>query len=174
MKLDLHETFDRKAPGQRILFPDFLHEPRNSTVRERLFNQKLFYDLKLAAAYRGYHLELFQPDVDRDGFDLMLSDSDDVFKIQIKTLFDSTTKQWSIRKRLLRPTRHWNEALGFESSPEGVGLGGGIVTIKPIVEADGSLKEVEYRYTDVLLIFAICHGLVPRHSVAPKMSTRIR
>jgi hypothetical protein len=174
MKPNPNETFDANAVREPIQFPDFLHEPRNSVVREKLFNQKLFYDLKLAAAYRGYHLELYQPDVDRDGFDLMLSDGDGVFKIQIKTLFESKTQQWSIRKRLLRPTPEVNEWLGFESSPEGVGLQGGIVTITPITEKDGSLKGVEYRYTDVLVIFAICAGLVPGHSVDQEMANRVR
>ena len=64
----------------------FLLADVNSRAKESLINYKLFYDLKLSAALDGYDLSLYTPDVDRDGFDIILDDRDSVRKIQLKTV----------------------------------------------------------------------------------------
>ncbi len=69
----------------------FLLEGENSRTKESLVNYRLFYDLKLAAALQGYDLSLYTPDVDRDGFDIILDDQDSVRKIQLKTVSNDST-----------------------------------------------------------------------------------
>jgi hypothetical protein len=59
----------------------FLEAKVNSVSRERIFHNKLFFDLKLAAARAGYHLSVFEPEVDRDAFDVFLDDGDNERRI---------------------------------------------------------------------------------------------
>ena len=66
----------------------FLFKEKNSRTKESLVNYRLFYDLKLAAALDGYDLSLYTPDVDRDGFDIIIDDHDSVRKIQLKNGYE--------------------------------------------------------------------------------------
>ena len=50
----------------------FLFKEENSRTKESLVNYQLFYDLKFAAALRGYDLSLFTPDV-KMGSSLLLT-----------------------------------------------------------------------------------------------------
>lgn len=82
----------------------FLNAPVNTVTRERMFFNKLYFDLKLAAARRGYHLSVFEPEVDRDKFDVLLDDGDNERRIQLKAFSKSSgTSQWSSNKRFMRP-----------------------------------------------------------------------
>ncbi len=82
----------------------------NADICEDLFNFRFAYDIKRAAVGRGYHLQTYLTAVDRDGFDIILDDKDELRKVQLKTRSktNSTTDEWAIQKQLLRPrTRDW-------------------------------------------------------------------
>jgi hypothetical protein len=107
----------------------FFKHPDNSGIREKIFFHRLYYELTLAAAHRGAFL--FTPEVDREGFDIVLDDGEVSRRFQLKSFVKSArTASWKIQRRLLRPERRDAEALGFEFSPTGTGLGGGVILIR--------------------------------------------
>jgi len=137
----------------------FLNDSRNSQTRERMFFNRLYFDLKLAAAIRGYALSIFEPEVDREGYDIVVDDHDTERRFQLKTFTSSSgTSEWAVTKRFLLPPIPDNTVLGFETSPEGVGLGGGIIVTK--IDDSGLDCSVSYLYTDLYLINALQSGLV--------------
>lgn len=129
----------------------FLRDEYNNVSRERMYFHKLAFDLQLAAASRNYPLQVFEPEVDRDGFDVVLNDGDNERHIQCKTVGQTaTTSRWKLWTRLLRPDLYVAEALNIE--PMLAGLGGGLLVLT-IDENDGRL--LSYRYADYFTIFAI-------------------
>ena len=72
--------------NDRSEIEQWLIEPRNSHAKESLLNNRLFYDVKLAAARRGYYLNTYFDDVDKDGFDVIFDDQDTLIKTQLKTV----------------------------------------------------------------------------------------
>lgn len=165
--LDMWEQFDPDAPLRSSCLHDFFKDPKNSVVRERIFTHRLLSDLKVAAAMSGYHLQTYEPDVDRDGHDVVLEDDTRTVNLQLKTLYGQT-RAWDIRKRLLRPDARYAHYFGIENASKNPdielqtdeGLQGGVVVIQAILR-DGMLAEIKYLYTDIFIIFAICAGLVP-------------
>lgn len=140
----------------------YLFAPENSHSKESLVNNKLFFDLKLAAAERDYFLNLYLPEVDKDGFDIILDDQDSLTKLQLKTVMKKApTVSWDIHKTLLRPSYLYCEQLGFESSPTGTGYQGGIILIE--VDAENGLK-VDYYYTDIIILLGIRGKIIKLNS----------
>ena len=135
----------------------YLFKPSSSSARESIINNKLIFDLKLAAAHANYFLNIYVPEVDKDGFDVIFDDQESLAKIQLKTVMrQAGTSKWSFHKRLLRPTPFRCEKLGFEFSPHGVGDEGGII----LIEIDASDKfKVRYFYTDITIICGIRDSL---------------
>lgn len=130
----------------------FLKAEINSVSRERIFHNKLFFDLKLAAARAGYHLSIFEPEVDRDAFDIFLDDGDNERRIQVKTvLASSATASWNSTKRFMRPTLVYGDRLRIV--PAECGAGGGFL----LIEIDDSSAEalVTYFYTDFFVATAL-------------------
>jgi len=141
----------------------FLKAKVNSVSRERIFHNKLFFDLKLAAARRGYHLSIFEPEVDRDAFDVFLDDGDNERRIQVKTvLTSSSTTSWSSTRRFMRPERNYGDRLMIP--PADCGAGGGFL----LIEIDASVSEapVRYSYTDYFIATALSMRLL-RGTSAP-------
>lgn len=125
----------------------------NSHSRESLVNNKMFFDLKLEAAKMGYFLNVYFPEVDKDGFDIILDDQDHLIKIQVKTVMKkATTSEWSIHKALLRPLWRGAEKLGFPCDPNGIGYEGGVILIE--IDAQEEFK-LTYYYTDIIILFGI-------------------
>ena len=132
----------------------FLKEPVNTTTRESLIGHRISYDLKLMAALKGYDLRIYTPDVDRDGFDIILGDGNREVKVQLKTVLDdSQTPGYTIHKTVLRPSSELCEKLGFEDSPSGTGIQGGIILVELSPKIDS--LDVTYYYTDILVITAL-------------------
>jgi hypothetical protein len=137
----------------------FFKHPDNSGIREKIFFHRLYYELTLAAAHRGAFLQVFTPEVDREGFDIVLDDGEVSRRFQLKSFVKSArTASWKIQRRLLRPERRDAEALGFEFSPTGTGLGGGVILIK-IDDSDDSCP-VSYFYTDVFVLTALADEMI--------------
>ena len=86
----------------------FLNDPRNTASRERMFFNRLYFDLKLAAAARGYPLSIFEPEVDREGYDVVIDDADMQRRFQLKIFTHSfQTSVWSLRfsRRIIAAAR---------------------------------------------------------------------
>ena len=140
---------------------DFLFKEENSRTKESLVNYRLFYDLKLSAALRGYDLSLYTPDVDRDGFDIILDDQDSVRKVQLKTVLkNATTSTWHIHKTMLRPDIEFCKKLGFEPTQSGTGVQGGVILMELDPQQDS--MTINYYYTDVFVVAALFLGIVNR------------
>lgn len=124
----------------------FLSASENSVSRERMFFHLLYFDLKLAAARCDYPLALFEPEVDRDRFDIVIDDGDQERRIQLKTkLRSSTTKSWTTTKRFFRPSITEGDRLNL--SPMDCGLGGAFI----LIEINETSGVVEYFYSDFLI-----------------------
>ena len=138
----------------------FLDEPKNSVTRERIFLSRLEFDVRIAASRVCCPLSWALADVDREGFDITLDDQDCQRKLQVKTVSPhAPTQQWRVFKHFLRPTIEFCDHMAFEISPEGVGLGGGVVLMR-ITDLDKGT--VEYSYTDLFVIAAFASQLVIR------------
>ncbi|WP_272988034.1 MULTISPECIES: hypothetical protein [Hyphomonas] len=128
---------------------EFLAAPKNTRTREHMFFNRLYYDLKVASARRGNPLSIFQPDVDRDGYDVVINDGDYERRFQLKSyLRDAATSSWKIGKGLLRPDPAYSEWLNLNLPL--CGYGGGVVLIE--IDASSSEPSVEYLFTDYLVI----------------------
>lgn len=140
----------------------FLDDPGNSHAKEAVLMHRLCFDLKLVAATHGYYLNTYWDDVDHDGFDLIFDDQDSLMKTQVKSVgAGAATNNWRIHKRILRPTIDQIDKLGFDPSPHGEGVAGGVVLIKYRVEGDDRL-EVDYYYTDLYVLLAFKYALIQR------------
>lgn len=136
----------------------FFAEGVNSVTRERVFFHRLAFDLKIAAARLGYHLYIHEPDVDRDGFDIVVEDDDSgVGWLQTKAALSSAaTASWEVVVDFLRPDLESAEAYRFD--PPEAGRGGGVIVIE--IADDTDSVDVTYRYTDVHILAAIASGFL--------------
>lgn len=142
----------------------FLNEPLNYVTREKLFFNRLYFDLKLAAVRANYPLAIFEPEVDRDKFDVLLDDGDAERRVQLKTVLQSSsTTTWYSTKRFLRPDMVYGESLGIP--PAHCGVGGGFILIE--VNDTDEDAPVSYSYFDIWLAMALDMGLL----VVPPAST---
>ena len=138
---------------------EFLKACSNTSIRESILLYRLVYELKLAAARAEYHLEVYLPTVDQDGFDIVVDDKEFIRKLQLKSVM-SSAKEWKIHKTMLRPDFRACESLGFERSPVGCGTDGGVILAE--VDARGEEMTVGYYYTDIYVITALRLGVVQR------------
>ena len=149
----------------------FLNDPRNTVSRERMFFNRLYFDLKLAAATRGYPLSIFEPEVDREDYDVVIDDADTQRRFQLKIFTHSSgTSEWSATKRFFLPPYPDNGVLGFETSPEGVGLGGGVI-VMDVDDSDPGCPAT-FLYTDIYLIDALEMGVVANKTETQSARTR--
>jgi hypothetical protein len=146
-----HIPFAEELHGMAI--SDFLKARENDSTRERMYFHWLAHQLQLEAAetgHLGYYLEIFEPEVDRSGFDIVLNDADWERHIQVKTvLTSSTTDFWEIRTKLLLPIHSIVDVFGLE--PMSSGLGGGFLLLE-IADQSGQVKS--YSYTDYFTLVA--------------------
>lgn len=141
----------------------FFNKSDNFVTRERIFFNRLSFDLKIAAARADYHLNLYEPDVDREGFDIIVEDEDAFRWYQTKAVLASgDTGQWEINVGFLRPP----QTNTYDVPPVDAGRGGGVI----LIEIDDTTTEgqVIYSYTDFDIITAIAEGfLIERPYTGP-------
>ncbi|MCA3365205.1 MAG: hypothetical protein INF79_06260 [Roseomonas sp.] len=140
---------DEQAENLRKFFAD----GTNSVTRERIFFNRLSFDLKIAAARAGYHLHLYEPDVDRDGFDIVMEDGDHgIGWFQTKAVLSSAaTSTWKTNIDFIRPPHTFGDAFDFE--PVECGRGGGVILIE--IDDTTSSGSVKYYYTDFRILIAL-------------------
>ena len=138
----------------------FLKRDEFSHDREAMMMHKLVFDCRLAFAKRNSRLQVLTGEVDHDGFDIVFDDGDTWKRFQVKAVYGRTAS-WEIHKRLLRPTMETADVFGYECSPEGVGIFGGVILQKLDVDKSGELT-VKYFYTDLDILRAFNLGVIKR------------
>jgi len=152
----------------------FLSDPKRSSSREYILTTRLIHDLTVAAAARGYDLLVYLPTVDADGFDVILDDRDRLVPVQLKAMvMGGTSADWAIRRTLIRPKLEDADAYGFESSPTGVGRGGGVI-LTMAGTTDESTVDVRYAYTDIDVLSAMWLNIIPPAPSSQKRLRRLR
>lgn len=138
----------------------------NTVTRERIFFSRLSFDLKIAAARADYHLNLYEPDVDRDGFDIVVEDQDDALGwFQLKAVLKTAgTAAWKTTVGFLRPGQFAGESFGFD--PAEWGRGGGVILIE--IDDENAAGDVVYSYTD----FHVLAALAERYLIEQKTTAK--
>lgn len=150
----------------------WLSKDENLVTRELLFRYRLCYDLALATARRNNPLGILSVDVDRFGWDLAFDDNDTEHRVQLKVVSpDARTEYWYPRKHLFRPERGLAGRLGFEESPEGEGLGGGLILTDWTPASDDFT--VTYSYASVLTLTTQAQGIIGDADVQKKAAELI-
>lgn len=150
----------------------FLKTDEFTHDREAMLMHKLIFDCRLALAKLDSRLQVLTGEVDHNGFDVVFDDGDMWKRFQVKAVFGSTAS-WDIHKRLLRPMSDIADYFGYEASPEGIGLGGGIILQELGVTKAGDLT-VKYLYTDLDILRAFNLGAIKRkHGKSHKAVTAL-
>lgn len=137
----------------------FINQASNSRIRENLLTFRFIYDVKLGAAIRRDELQVYLPEVDKHGYDVILDNQETVRKFQLKTFSKySKTSSWHIHKTILRPQSYLCENLGFHFDVEHIGLNGGVVLME--FEAGENGIEVDYYYSDIYILLAFKNGII--------------
>jgi hypothetical protein len=145
----------KRPPKPQNALREFISNSLNQTTRERIFFNRLAFDLKIAAARVGYHMHLYEPDVDRDGFDIIVEDGETTRYLQLKAVLSSADKNnWQVSIDLLRPKPVVIECYG--KAPVEGGRGGGVILIE--INDEDENGDVTYSYTDFDIIVAISQG----------------
>lgn len=149
---------------------EFMRHSMNSVSREAILTRRVLYDLSIAAAHGGYALDVFAPDVDRNGVDVVLSDADRTVPVQLKATVNPLgpgSKFKYIHAGVLRPHIHVAEHLGFEPGQFGTGQAGAVVAIEatlvPASPTDPDAPpRVDLRYwvTSAEILVALREGYV--------------
>lgn len=144
----------------KINLDDYLKLSKNSVFKEKLVNYKFFFEVKLASARQQNDIRIYVPEIDKDGYDVVLDDGDNIKPFQLKATNNSSkTSKWEVQKNLLRPNPLNCELLGYEQSPEGEGTEGGFILVSIVVTAD-DIERFDYYYTDAYIIKAFELGLL--------------
>lgn len=146
---------------------EFMADSVNTTSREVTLRWRLLYELSIAAAHSGIALQTFLPDVDREGFDIVLSDDDETRPFQLKAtrrVVDSLFEIDGVHCGTLRPSYDVAENIGFQPTQSGTGQHGCIV-LTEIFGVDNVEPRLDVRYwiTDAHILAALSRteGLVP-------------
>jgi hypothetical protein len=139
---------------------EFLNKDEFTHDREAMLMHKLVFDCRLALAKLDSPLQVLTGEVDHNGFDVVFDDGDISKQFQVKTAYGSTAT-WEIHKRLLRPTSNLADYFGYETSPQGIGLCGGVILQELDVTSTNDLT-VRYRYTDLNILRAFNLGIIKR------------
>lgn len=147
----------------------YLDKSSNSTVREAIFNYRLFYDIKIAAAKNNNDVQIYLPEIDNKGYDIIIDDNDTLKPFQIKTVNKvNSNKAWeNIHKTLIRPIGELSFLLYGEFSPATTGIQGGFILINPILNKNKTdVQVVYYYYTDIVLITCFSLGLIKKYKTS--------
>lgn len=148
----------------------YLSESKNTHSRERILNYKLFYDLSIASAIKGYELQIYTPETDHEGVDIILDDNQTFQKIQLKTVLNAAkTNSWKIHSRLLKPELPNIPNFGFHFGGAN-GLEGGVILME-IIAHDKSM-EVAYYYCDIHILSLFLLEVLRRKS--RKVRTKVK
>lgn len=139
---------------------DFLDNSENSVSREVMLSHRVSYELKVGSALANFDLRVYRPDVDRDGFDMLLEQRSLTRPLQLKSRRKgASTGSWKVRSHLLHPSRIRSGYLHF-ALPR-IGLGDGLDGALLVVEftVAGDSLSIEYLYFDLAVAAAHTLGI---------------
>lgn len=141
----------------------YLKENGSSHLFEALLRSRLHYDLRLAAACKGYDLQMYCPDIDHDGYDIILDDKESSIRVQLKSTHgEPDSRKWSVHRRHILPTYKSVEKLGLIPGEVSEGREGGILwTISEVLESE---IKVSYAYCDIAILAAFNYGFIKKVS----------
>lgn len=144
----------------KLSLDQYLKLDKNSVFKEKLVNYRFFYEVKLASARIQNDIRIYIPEIDKDGYDIVLDDGDTIMPFQlIATNNSSKTSKWEVQKNLLRPNPLNCTLLGYEQSSEGDGTGGGFILVSISVNTD-TIQSFDYYYTDAYILKAFELGIL--------------
>lgn len=152
----------------------YLNSEENSRVREVIFKYSFVHDIKLSGCLFNEHLKIYEQEVDNEGCDIIIEDGKEFYrKIQLKSIYESTTNSWYIHKSMLRPAFSQMEDYGFDTIfcplfPGGVVL----IEAKTKNEKKDSLI-YDYYYSDINIITLISLGIIKRQKATQDLSNKI-
>jgi len=124
-----------------------------------LLEHRIAYELKLGSALSGWDLRAYRPDVDRDGFDMMLEQRSIVRMLQLKSVMHGAgTRRWCVRAHLLHPSRNRSERLGFPLPKVGLGDGLDGCVLLADIEPENDRITLGYRFFDLAVAAAHACG----------------
>ena len=129
-------------------------------TRERIFFNRMSFDLKIASASPATTCTCYEPDVDRDGFDIVVEDQENgIGWFQIKAVLRSAaTAKWTTTIGFMRPPHTLGEA--FQFAPVECGRGGGVILIE--IDDTTANGDVIYSYTDFRILTALAERYLGR------------
>lgn len=144
----------------KLSLDQYLKLDKNSVFKEKLVNYRFFYEVKLASARIQNDIRIYIPEIDKDGYDIVLDDGDTIMPFQLKATNNSSkTSKWEVQKNLLRPNPLNCTLLGYEQSPEGDGTEGGFILVSISVNTD-TIQSFDYYYTDAYILKAFELGIL--------------
>lgn len=120
-----------------------------SIVREEILNHKLIYDLQVSAAKRKTYLKVYKPEIDIEGYDIIVEDTNDFSrKIQLKSKISNKTR-WEIHRTILLPGMHNSLDYGFNETicPTNPGA----IILMDLSNSE-SIENITYYYTDINIL----------------------
>jgi len=147
-----------------------LNNSENTVTREKMITDRLKYEFKLASFYAGVPMQIFSPEVDRDGYDLILLSDYKLYYLQIKSTL-CRDKNWSnseyvIHKSILRPDL--NHSFVYDKPLPKYGLGGGILVV--VIKVLDENIEFGYYFTSYEVLKLIEHGVINKKANKRKAS----
>ena len=142
---------------ERSRLHQFLNAGQNSQHREAMMRHQSMHDLHLTFARFGRRIQIYEPEVDAFGYDIILDDLIRTCRIQLKTkLKTAATNVW-VHKILLRPDIANLNMMPFSPDSGGNGYMGGVI----LTVADVNHDDVRYTYlySDALVICASHYGV---------------
>jgi len=130
---------------------NILADSAQTVTREKMINDRLEYELKLASFRGGIPLQIFSPEVDREGYDIILSSDINLYYLQIKsTIRKNNRNQWTfpVHKSILRPNLLYCDRYRIDLADSG--LGGGILLI--VFSVNNNTLEFSYYFTSYEII----------------------
>ena len=157
----------------KLSLDQYLKLDKNSVFKEKLVNYRFFYEVKLASARIQNDIHIYIPEIDKDGYDVVLDDGDNIMPFQLKVTNDSSkTSKWEVQKNLLRSNPLNCALLGYEQSPEGDGTEGGFILISISVNTD-TIQSFDYYYTDAYILKAFELGILRYNRNSYKKKTEL-
>jgi hypothetical protein len=151
---------------------EYLKSPKNSLVREALVKNKLFYDSKLYFASQGRSVLAYESEYDRDGFDVIFDELGTQRHFQIKSVLKlSSTAKFNIHRMLLRPNINELNYYPLSHDSFGAGYGGAVILVE--LSPDKDELDVDYYYTDGLILCAF-HAGVLEYKYSPSRKSVIK
>jgi len=143
----------------------------NSHSREKMLNHYICLELEKAAARCGYELQIYKPDTDHVGVDLIFDDMRTIKSFQLKSVLSkSSTATWKIHKRLIKP--RIENFRNFGISVGGMyGLEGGVILL--VVEFDSLHDDfmISIEYFDIYILKLFANRIIDRNNYSVYQSS---